>query len=126
MKKNQNKSIKLSSLHYGSILFGVGILISLIAGFLSLGPSATKVVIGTLIILGIIVGILNIKNEEVVEFLVASFTLVILLGPFLGLVSQNFIQAEAISKIFGYIVAFIVPAAIIVALKAIFLVAKDE
>lgn len=111
---------------YGSILFGVGILISIVAGFLTLEQNTIKIIVATLVVLGIAIGLLNINKEETVSFLVAAITLVMLLNPFMGLVTQYFIKSIVLAQIFTYLIGLIVPAALIVALKTIFMTAKDN
>ena len=123
---SKTKKNLIGNFEYGSILFGVGILISLIAGFMTLSSNIIKIVIATLVILGIAIGLLNIKKEEAVSFLIAAVTLVLLLSPFLGLVSQYFVKSVVLAQIFTYLISFIVPAALIVALKTIFITAKDN
>lgn len=106
----------------GSIAFIVGLIIAIIAGFWPLGTVMTAI----LIILGLIVGFLNITGKEVNNFLFATLVLVVMstMGgqllaniPFIGQVLQN---------MFSAMVSFIAPAAIIVALKSIYSLAEAE
>lgn len=123
----KTRKTKKNLTQYGSIVFGVGLAIAIIAGFFTnLGATATQVIIATLAIIGVVVGILNVTRDEAVSFLVASLVLVLLIGPFLGLISQNFFQSQILGNIFGNIVALVVPAATIVALITLFNVARDE
>ena len=103
---------------YGHWIFLLGIFIAIVAG---IAVQADPTVTWILAILGIIVGLLNISLREEVPFLVAAIVLVIAsnsLGvlPFLG--------ETIISPILQYIVAFVAPAAIVVALKEIYAFAK--
>lgn len=123
-KRKSKKNLDL--VQYGSIVFGVGLLMAFIMAFVNLGAVGNKVVFATLVVLGIVIGFLNIKNSESVTFLVSTIALVLLAGPFLGLVSQNIFQSPELGKIFANIIALIVPAAIVVSLKEIFVTAKDE
>ncbi len=126
MVKHKTKK-KVEMIQYGSWVFGFGLLLSLVVAFLpSLGATTSKIVFGTLIILGIVIGFLNVTNDESIKFLVSAVALVLLTGPFLGLVAQNLIQTAVLGKFFGNLIALIVPAAIIVSLKELFLTAKDE
>ena len=126
MAGKKKSSKKLELIQYGSYAFGVGLLIALIAAFLTLGDTSSKVVFATLVLLGIVIGFLNVTNNESVTFLVSTIALVLLAGPFLGLVAQNIYSSPILGKIFGNIIALVVPAAIVVALKELFLTAKDE
>ena len=75
----------------------------------------------TLVILGIIVGLLNITAKETTEFLVASLVLLVSLGmTALTLASIHI----TLGTIWNNAITFIAPAAIIVALKAVFSVAN--
>lgn len=132
--KNTSKKLAVQPMHmYGSIVFGVGLAIAIIAGLINFESQTINQVIGaTLIILGLAVGILNITKEESVGFMVASIVLVSLLQPFMSISLQMFgltqVQSvtQIVSTIFMNIVTFVVPAAIVVALKSAFSYAKDE
>ncbi len=136
-KKAVKKSEKNIEFHtYGSYVFGVGLLIALIASFLGhykvLSSTGLKGVAITLILLGFVIGLLNVTNKEVIPFLIASIVFISLLEPFFS----SLIQALGISRtspilpllggIFVNLMLLLVPAAFIVALKVIFLTAKDE
>lgn len=130
-KKEKINKIDFSKIDYGSILFGVGILISLIAGLFSLDSNTAKIVVGTTIIIGIAVGLLNITKEETVPFLLSSVVMLMLLGPFLGVITQQFLTnyvttGKILVQMYTYLISLIAPGALIVALKTIFLTAKDE
>jgi len=106
----------------GSWAFIFGVIIAVIAGFWSLGAIITSV----LIILGLIVGFLNVTGKETTPFLMAAVSMVIVTslgGPVLGQVQGVGIY---LSGILGAIMTFVVPAVIIVALKAIWALASDE
>jgi len=84
-KKNVNL------MQYGSILFGVGLLLALITAFFNIASSTmNQVIIGTLLIIGVVIGLLNITKDETVSFLVSILVLVLLVGPLLGVLSTEF------------------------------------
>ena len=126
--KKQAKKAKNQLAQYGSIIFGVGLLIAIIASFITFEGTTQKVLVATLVLLGLVVGVLNVTGDETVTFLVASIAIILLTGPFLGTLAQNFVffQKEWVPALFGNIITLMVPASIIVALKAIFVIAKDE
>ena len=105
----------------GKWAFLAGVIIALIAGWLTL--SATLVTV--LMVLGLLVGLLNVKPREAQHFLLASVSLVIVAA--LGGSSFNQIQAvgPALQQIFQALLSFVVPATIVVALAALFSVARD-
>ena len=101
----------------GSWAFILGILISIVAGLIPAWQTPT--LIWVLVLLGLVVGFLNITAKETTEFLVATLTL-LLIGsagaiPALGIV---------VLSILANIVAFVAPAALIVALKSIWVLAQ--
>ena len=110
MKEVKKKAIKkidsgLQLVQYGSVIFGIGLLIviisALVAGFSSLGSTFSQIIAVTLIILGIIIGIVNITKSEAIGFLVAAIALVILIGPFLSTVVQTFQLGQTSSQVLG-------------------------
>ncbi|MCA9495369.1 MAG: hypothetical protein KC589_00355 [Nanoarchaeota archaeon] len=124
--KEKEKSASLNLLDYGSYVFIIGMLIVIISSFFDFEGNTRQIVLGTLILFGIVIGFINVTNKEATEFLVAGMALVVLFGPFLGLISQNFTNNEVLGRFFMYLLSLIVPATIIVALKAIIITAKDE
>jgi hypothetical protein len=105
----------------GSIAFIIGLIIAIIAGFWPLGAVMTTV----LIVLGIIVGFLNVTGKETNSFLFASLVLVVMATQGGQLLSSIQYVGTMLQSIFTAMVLFIVPAALIVALKAIYALAED-
>ncbi|MBR9691709.1 hypothetical protein GOV06_02890 [Candidatus Woesearchaeota archaeon] len=79
-------------------------------------------VIWILVILGILVGLLNVTSKETVGFLVAALTLIIASS-----VSALTLAAiwTGLTTILGNIIIFVSPAAIVVALKTVYALAQD-
>lgn len=100
----------------GGWAFIIGVLLAVILGFL--GTSASLAWL--LLILGIIVGLLNIAEKEVQPFLLAGVVLVIV-GQFGGSV---FSSVPAIGGIFNALIQLFAPATVVVALKSVFTLAK--
>jgi len=112
----------------GRIAFLVAFVIAIIMGLLTGAEVVTMDTFGwiilTLVILGLIVGLLNITQEEVSNFLIASVALIVfntlsgllLLIPYIG----NYIVS-----IINYIAIFVAPAALVVALKAVITMSKN-
>lgn len=101
----------------GGWAFLIGVLIAIIAGII--GPIDKTVTI-VLVVLGLIVGLLNITEKEVTPFLLAAVALVIVAnfgGSVLGVI-------DILKQILTAIMALIVPATIVVAIKEVFTVAK--
>ncbi|MFC1752597.1 hypothetical protein ACFL96_04290 [Thermoproteota archaeon] len=97
----------------GQYAFLVGVLLAIIAGII---VTANPWVVLVLVVLGVIVGFLNITAKETTEFLVASIALIaagaanMAIIPYIG---------SYLAAILGYITVFVAPAAIVVALKAV-------
>lgn len=104
---------------YGHYAFLLGILLAVLMAFVTI-PYAALI----LVVLGIIVGLLNITAKETVEFLVASMALVIA-----GIAAGGFatipLVGRYIADILAGLVVLVAPAAVIVAIKAIKATAKD-
>ncbi len=105
----------------GFWLFLLGIVISLVAGFVNIGPGLVSV----LVVLGLIIGFLNITSNETTPFLLAVVSLVIV-NTFGGNVLSNVqVIGAPLARILNAIVIFVVPATIVVTLKAIYSLAKS-
>lgn len=87
----------------------------------------SSTIYGLLIILGIIVGFLNIKGKDTQTFLISGAVLVIVSKFGMESVSGTLIGIKVglvMSSIFGALLIMLVPATIIVALKTVFEIAK--
>jgi hypothetical protein len=101
----------------GRWAFLIGVVLSVLFGIIS-GWSWLPIL---LIILGLIVGFLNIRNSEINVFLTAG-TVLVLMGYFGGqtLASISYLQA-----IFNNLLTLFVPATVIVAVKSVFALARE-
>tara|TARA_Y100000310_G_C20686257_1_gene819223 strand:+ start:1617 stop:1967 length:351 start_codon:yes stop_codon:yes gene_type:complete len=104
----------------GHYSFIIGVIIAIVLGLVSLG-TATPWLSSLLVVLGLIVGFINVTGKETKEFLLVSAVLIIAAG--LGGVSTTLGSVEVVgpylSGIFTQILAFVVPATVVVALKDI-------
>lgn len=103
----------------GSWAFILGVVIAVIVGLF--GSLANSFVIGFLVVLGLIVGLLNITGGETNNFLLAAVALVIVSAfgkNVLGILS-------VFGNILDAIMALVVPATIIVSLKSVYGLAKN-
>jgi hypothetical protein len=108
----------------GSWSFLLGVLIAVIAGIISPG-GVTTTATSILILLGLIAGFLNVTQKETTGFLLASVSLVIVTafgGAALGEVATI---GPYLEGILAAILTFVIPAAIIVALKSIYSLAAE-
>lgn len=97
--------------------FYVGLLIAIIFGFI--GDRTWTA--GVLLVLGLIVGLLNVTDREIVPFLVACLTLIVAGGSAAALLPWNWL-----ASILGNIVIFVIPAALLGSLKAIYVIASNK
>jgi hypothetical protein len=99
--------------------FIVGLAISVLAGII--WPANTIFII-VLIILGLIVGFLNITAKETILFLVATIALVVVGNVFAPLTTLSF--GKIVGDILSYVAVFMAPAAIVAAIKALWAVGR--
>ncbi len=79
----------------------------------------------TLVILGVVVGLLNVRAAEVTEFLVAALVLLVSFGMTALTLSALPVIGTYLGVTWGNVITFIAPAAIIVAIKAIYVLAEE-
>ncbi|MBU0461818.1 MAG: hypothetical protein KJ574_04490 [Nanoarchaeota archaeon] len=97
----------------GHYAFIIGVILAIIAGIV---VTANPWVVLALVVLGLIVGFMNVTAKETTEFLVAAIALIaagtanLTVIPYIG---------AYLTSILGYISVFVAPAAIVVALKAV-------
>lgn len=106
----------------GGWAFIVGIIISIIAGFWPLGTIMTSV----LVLIGLVVGFLNVTGKETNNFLFSTLVLVVMASLGGQLLSSIQYVGPMFQSIFTAMLLFIIPAALIVALKAIYALAEAE
>jgi len=106
---------------YGHWAFILGVIIAIIAG-LAIGMVDTLTagwITFVLVILGLIVGFMNINEKETQPFLIATITLM-LVGTSLGGLNIAYGIGTYLTSIVVNIAAFVAPAALLVTLKAIY------
>lgn len=104
----------------GAWAFLIGVIIAVIFGFLSYATWVGWL----LVIVGLIVGLLNINDEEVQPFLMAGVVLVIVSYFGAGVFSEAKLGVAFLTNILSNLLMLFVPATIIVALKSVFGIAR--
>jgi len=107
----------------GLLAFLVGIILAIVGG---IGYHDNSGITLTLVIVGILVGVLNITGKEVLPLLIAAIALIVV-GLTKGFAPLNDLGGQAgtkINDIVAYIAIFVTPAAIISAVRAIWAVAR--
>jgi hypothetical protein len=120
----------------GGWAFMIGFIIALIAGIIAgvnaVAPGTvpidlTSLMIGILVVIGIIVGMVNISQNEVLLFLVSAMALIVTPTGFSALNAIPGMGAVAafLTGLTTMIAIFVAPAAVIVAVKAIYATARE-
>lgn len=109
----------------GPYAFIAGVLLALLAGVFSgfFAPYLGWVVL-LLVALGLVVGFLNVSDKETTAFLVAGIGLMATAGAakfayYLGPIQMGAV-GSILDNVLGFIAVFVVPAVLIVALKAVY------
>lgn len=111
---------------FGAWAFIIGVVLAVLGGIIVKANFVSQaIVLSVLIILGLIVGFLNVTKDETKDYLLAAVSLVIVtslggqvlsvvqgIGPYLG-------------EVLGAIMTFVVAATIVVTIKAIYALAQD-
>ena len=101
--------------------FIVGLIISVIAGLVLPGNA---IVVLILVILGIVIGFLNISPKETQALLLAAIALIVVGNAFAPL---KFLGIDTmIAGILAYITVLVAPAAVIAAIKTLWLIGKPD
>ena len=102
----------------GAWAFLVGVVLALVIGLLGLASVNWTI---ALVILGIIVGLLNVGGAELKEFMLAG-TVLVVISAFGG---QTYLgTVPYIGDILQALLSLFIPATVVVALKAVFALAK--
>lgn len=107
----------------GEWAFLVGVIIALLIGLFT-GKTATGTMATVLVVLGIIVGLINITEKQTTGYLVAAAVLLIA-----GLTGSGFEAlpfGAQLSAMLSNIILFVAPAAVIVALKTVITLSKEK
>ena len=99
--------------------FILGLVIAVIAGIVL---SANAAIIVVLIILGLIIGFLNITAKEIMLFLVATIALIVVGNVFAPLTTLGI--GKILGSILSYVATLMAPAAIVAAIRALWGVGK--
>jgi len=113
----------------GNYSFIIGVIIAMVLGLAAQKTgSAEPWLWSALVVLGLIVGFLNVSGKETKEFLWVTVALVVVAYAGSAQVKSWETQVQIIGpylkSIFDSILAFVVPASIIVALKEVWELAK--
>jgi len=104
----------------GNYSFIIGVIIAIVLGVVSLG-AAQPWLASLLVVLGLIVGFLNVTGKETKEFLLVAVVLIVAAAMGGASATLGGVQyiGPYLSGILTQVLAFVVPATVIVALKDI-------
>ena len=110
----------------GAWAFIIGVLIALVLGLLPAGLQSIGVPV--LVILGLIVGFLNVTEKETTQYIMAAVAIMIALFTAGSAISAQLGSLPTVGRyllgLLGNINIFVFPATIVVALKAIYNISK--
>ncbi len=125
----------MASQKIGSYAFLVAVIIAVLVGLIAalmptmINADMAGIIALVLVILGLIVGFLNIKDKHVTDFLIATIAVAmvgnITAGGFMSMAGISII-GSIIANIVGQIVLVVAPAALVVGLKQIIALAKEQ
>jgi len=120
--KKPNSTKKIAG-YIGLLAFFAGIILAIVGG---IGYQGSGNFVLALVIMGIIVGVLNITGKEVLPLLIAAIALIVV-GNTTAFLPLDKIGGEAgtkINEIVAYLATFMAPAAVISAFRAIWAIAR--
>jgi len=108
----------------GEWAFMVGAILAILLGFVPADYMGTATLV--LVVLGLIMGLLNVTEKETTPFLVAAIALIATgsAASNLSIIKPEMLGSFLASAVTN-LAAFVAPGAIVVALKAIMALAKD-
>ena len=114
----------------GNYSFIIGVIIAVVLGLAAskLGDAAVWLW-SLLIVLGLVVGFLNVSGKETKDFLLVTVSLVIVAfagGSQIEKWQNVQLIGQYLSGIFNSILAFVIPASVVVGLKEVWELAKGE
>lgn len=103
--------------HVGAWAFIVGLVLAIVIAIFGIQQAWP---IYLLAILGVVVGLLNISDREVLPFLIATIAFLFTFATLSGIVSPIPGVGPSLASFFSLINVFVAPAAAVVAFKALF------
>jgi len=119
---------KKGSVSTGAWAFTIGVILALIAGLIPASMNLSGIITAVLVLIGIIVGFLNVSDEETKNFLMASVAVMIAVftaGMGIQSLTTLGVIGTYLSALLTNINIFVFPATIVVAIKSIYSMAKN-
>ena len=114
----------MAGMKIGLWAFVIGLVLAIALSLFSATNTPQWAVI-TLAVLGLVVGLFNIADKEVNTFLIASLAFLVSFQSLSAVFTTLMLGWDAVGVFFSLMTTFIAPAAAIVAIIALFKLAKD-
>ena len=108
----------------GAWAFIIGLILAVIVAIISASNVPSWAII-TLAVLGLIVGLLNVTDKEIMMFLVAGLSFLLSFQALSAVFKSLTFGWSAVGPFFDLLSVFIAPAIAIVAIKALYNLSKD-
>ena len=111
--------------NYGSWAFIMGVILAIVLGLFGnfIELSIQTVISYLLIVTGLVVGLYNMNSKDSVNFLIVAITLLTVGAA--GLQTLP-IVGEIVKPVLTYIIAFVAPAALVMGLKALYVLSYKK
>ena len=113
---------------FGAWAFLIGVVLAVAVGILSFG-TLNSIILAVLVILGMVVGFINVSDKDVNKFLLAAVSLVIVsFAGIQGIKGAEIIGIQIgkiISSTLGALLVLLVPATVVVAIKSLFSISQN-
>lgn len=116
---------KNTMLQVGKWLFAIGLIIGILMGIVPLGDYS-GIGVSLLVLIGLVIGFLNISAKESTPFMLAAVVLVIVAGFGSAALSNVQYIGTYMRNILQYFLMIVVPATIIVSLKELYVFAERK
>ncbi len=110
----------------GAWAFILGIILAILLGLFGQGQTWGTTASSVLVLLGLIVGLLNVTAKETRDYLISAAVLVIVAGFGIQLLGQIAVVGTFLAAILTAVVSFVVPATVVVSLKEIYTTAASS
>ena len=120
MAKKKSAKPKLEMHKLGHYAFIVGVVLAVLLAFVP--QLRGDVAVWVLVVLGVLVGLLNVQAKETTSFLVAILALILASSASALTLATIW---TGLTSILGNVIIFVSPAAIVVSLKAVYALAQD-
>ena len=112
----------------GEWAFNIGVVIALVMGLASnfaAVQSNESILMAILVAMGLVSGFLNVTEKETKDFLLVGVVLLISASAGSATLSSLGGIGNAMANVFGYLLVFVMPQTLVVALKAVHQMSKD-